>query len=71
MVRKINVIKEVHAHGGEHPPFVRNFGVQNMVICRNAVGDHHQQRVIVNLVNLTHFSCGDVIVLGKFRTHKE
>jgi len=70
VVGEVDLIKEKGAHCSEHPSLVRDLGIKDVVIGTDPVADNHQQVVVIDLVDLSHFTCGMVLVLAQFWTHE-
>lgn len=69
MIRKIDGVEEELAHRSEHSTLVWNFGIEDEIVCRDTIGSHHEDVLVVDLVDLTDLACRQVLVLGEFRTH--
>ena len=69
VVREVDLLKEVGAHRGEHPPLVWNIGVEHEIVGTDPIRDDHQQVLCVDLVDLADFTRGNVLVIRQFWSH--
>ena len=69
VVREVQGVEEEVAHRSEDASLVRDVGVQDVVVGGDPVGGHHEEGDVVDLVDLAHFTCGKVRVLGQVRSH--
>ena len=69
VVGEVDGVEEELRRRREHAALVGDSRLEGVVIGGNAVGDHHEQGVVIDFVDIAHLAGGDVGIGRKFWTH--
>jgi len=64
-------VKPEQGNLGEHPPFMRDAGRQDVVKGRNAVGGYEKKVLIIKVVNVAYLAAGVKFEVGEVSLEKD